>query len=95
MAIMYPIYNIWNNRIFEGDVLYLHNKVGEKGRYVKYRKDFEFRTRLPKNLKAGDKVYIYEKQKVDGHYTHTIEIIYNLVGAIDLPDFGDLLDEEN
>ena len=22
------------------------------------------------------------------------EIIYNLVGAIDLPDFGDLLDEE-
>ena len=42
-----------------------------------------------------DKVYIYEKQKVDGHYTHTVEIIYNLVGAIDLPDFGDLLDEEN
>ena len=28
-------------------------------------------------------------------YTHTVEIIYNLVGAIDLPDFGDLLDEEN
>ena len=23
------------------------------------------------------------------------EIIYNLVGAIDLPDFGDLLDEKN
>ena len=42
-----------------------------------------------------DKVYIYEKQKVDGHYTHTVEIIYNLVGVIDLPDFGDLLDEEN
>lgn len=35
------------------------------------------------------------KNKVDGHYTHTVEIIYNLVGAIDLPDFGDLLDEEN
>ena len=36
-----------------------------------------------------------EKQKVDGRYTHTVEIIYNLVGAIDLPDFDDLLDEEN
>ena len=28
-------------------------------------------------------------------YTHTVEIICNLVGAIDLPDFGDILDEEN
>lgn len=35
------------------------------------------------------------ENKVDGHYTHTVEIIYNLVGAIDLPDFSDLLDEEN
>lgn len=42
-----------------------------------------------------DKVSIYEKQKVDGHYTSATEIIYNLVGAIDWPDFGDLLDEEN
>ena len=34
-------------------------------------------------------------KKFDGQYTHTVEIIYNLVGVIDLPDFGDLLYEEN
>ena len=61
---------------------------------VKRYSDFDELT--PEILRAYiDKVYIYEKQKVDGHYTHTIEIIYNLVGAIDLPDFGELLDEEN
>ena len=66
MAIMYPIYNIWNNRIFEGDILYLQNGVGQKGKHVRYRKDFEFRTRLPKDLKTGDKVYIYEPKKYGG-----------------------------
>jgi predicted transcriptional regulator len=65
MAIMYPIYGIWNDRIFEGDVLYLQNGVGQKGKHVRYRKEFEFRTRLPKDLKTGDKVYIYEPKK---HY---------------------------
>lgn len=61
---------------------------------VKKYSDFDELT--PEILRAYiDKVYIYEKQKVDGHYIHTVEIIYNLVGAIDLPDFGDLLDEEN
>ena len=34
-----------------------------------------------------DKVLIYEKQKVDGHIRHTIEIIYNFVGAVEIPDF--------
>jgi predicted transcriptional regulator len=63
---MYPIYNIWNNRIFEGDVLQLQIGVGQKNRFVKYRKDFEFRTRLPKDLKIGDKVYIYEPKKHGG-----------------------------
>jgi len=29
----------------------------------------------------------YEKQKVDGHIRHTIEIIYNFVGAVEIPDF--------
>lgn len=33
------------------------------------------------------KIIIYEKQKVDGHIRHTIEIIYNFVEAIELPDF--------
>lgn len=66
MAIIYPIYNIWNNRIFEGDILYLQNEVGQKSKHVKYRKEFEFRTRLPKNLKTGDKVYVYEPKKHSG-----------------------------
>ena len=35
-----------------------------------------------------DKVLIYEKQKVDGHIRHTIEIIYNFVGAVEIPDFN-------
>ena len=48
--------------------------------------DFEELT--PEILRAFiDKVLIYEKQKVDGHYKHTIEIIYNFVGAVDIPDF--------
>ena len=34
-----------------------------------------------------DKVLIYEKQKVDGRIRHTIEIIYNFVGAVEIPDF--------
>jgi hypothetical protein len=43
------------------------NKIG------KYS-DFDELT--PEILRAYiDKVYIYEKQKVDGHYTHTVEII--------------------
>lgn len=66
MSIMYPIYSIWNSRIFEGDVLCLQNGVGQKCKCVKYRKDFEFRTKLPKDLKAGDKVYIYEPKKHGG-----------------------------
>ena len=66
MSIMYPIYNIWNNRIFEGDVLQLQCGIGQKNRYIKYRKEFEFRTRLPKDLKTGDKVYIYEPKKHGG-----------------------------
>ena len=48
--------------------------------------DFEKLT--PEILRAFiDKVLIYEKQKVDGHYKHTIEIIYNFVGAVEIPDF--------
>ena len=61
---------------------------------VKKYSDFDELT--PEILRAYiDKVYIHEKVKFDGRYTHTVEIIYNLVRAIDLPDFGDLLDEKN
>lgn len=42
-----------------------------------------------------DKVIVHEKTKVDGHYRQTVEIVYNFVGAIDRPLWGDELDENN
>ena len=59
---------------------------------VKRYSDFEELT--PEILRAFvDRVIIHEKIKIDGHYAHTIEIIYNFVGAIDLPDFDENLQE--
>ena len=53
---------------------------------VKRYSDFEELT--PEILRAFvDKIIIYEKQRVDGHIRHTIEIVYNFVEAIELPDF--------
>ena len=53
---------------------------------VKRYSDFEELT--PEILRAFvDKIIIYEKQKVDGHIRHTIEIVYKFVEAIELPDF--------
>ena len=61
---------------------------------VKRYSDFEEIT--PEILRAFvDKVIIHEKVKVNGHYVYTIEIIYNFVEAIDLPDFDAHLREEN
>ena len=48
--------------------------------------DFEELT--PEILRAFiDKVLIHKKEKIDGYYKHTIEIIYNFVGAVEIPDF--------
>lgn len=59
---------------------------------VKKYSDFEELT--PEILRAFvDKIIIHEKTKIDGHYAHAIEIIYNFVEAIDLPDFDDNLQE--
>ena len=59
---------------------------------VKKYSDFDELT--PEILRAFvDKVIIHEKVKVDGHYVYTIEIIYNFVEAIDLPDFDASLRE--
>ena len=61
---------------------------------VKRYSDFDEIT--PEILRAFvDKIIIHEKVKVDGHYVHTIEIIYNFVEDIDLPDFDAHLREEN
>ena len=59
-----------------------------KKRYSLEDKYSDFEELTPENLRAFiDNVLIYEKQKVDGHYKHTIEIIYNFVGAVEIPDF--------
>ena len=61
---------------------------------VKRYSDFDEIT--PEILRAFvDKVIVHEKVKVNGRYVHTIEIIYNFVEAIDLPDFDAHLREEN
>ena len=53
---------------------------------VKKYSDFEELT--PEILRAFvDQIIIYEKQTVDGHIRHTIEIVYNFVEAIELSDF--------
>lgn len=53
---------------------------------VRRYSDFEELT--PEILRAfADKIIIYEKQRVDGHIRHSIEIVYNFVEAIELPDF--------
>ena len=48
----------------------------------------DFKELTPEIMRAFiDKVLIYEKEKIDGYYKHTIEIIYNFVGAVEIPDF--------
>lgn len=42
-----------------------------------------------------DKVIVHEKTKVGGHYRQTVEIVYNFVGAIDRPIWGNELNETN
>lgn len=42
-----------------------------------------------------EKVVVHEKTKVDGHYGQTVEIFYNIVGAIDRPICGDELTDED
>ena len=73
----------------KGSIDHAKSKMDDISKFIslvdKYS-DFEELT--PEILRAFiDKVLIYEKQKVDGHYKHTIEIIYNFVGAVEIPDF--------
>lgn len=73
----------------KGSIDHAKSKMDDISKFItlvdKYS-DFEDLT--PEILRAFiDKVLIYEKQKVDGHYKHTIEIIYNFVGAVEIPDF--------
>ena len=56
---------------------------------VKKYSDFEELT--PELLRAFvDKIIIHEKTKINGHYAHTIKIIYNFVETIELLSFDSL-----
>lgn len=52
---------------FETDIIESSDAMKYLGkRYYSFRKSFEFRTKLPANLKTGDKIYIYEPLKRGG-----------------------------
>lgn len=61
IGIIYPIYKVFNGLIFDNFVLRL-----DKNKLITTRKTFEFRTRLPKELETGTKIYIYEPAKKGG-----------------------------
>lgn len=68
------------------------NQMNDISKFVALvNKYADFEELTPDILRAFiDKVLIYEKTKVDGHYRHTIEIIYNFVGAVEIPDFDEI-----
>ena len=66
MALMLPIYKQWNKLFFNYDIMSCKKRNFMGCRHLKYKKPFEFKTRLPKALKEGDKVYIYEPKRNKG-----------------------------
>jgi predicted transcriptional regulator len=87
MAIMYPIYKRWIDLMINGDILDCRDRDSDAGRLCKFKKDFEFRTRLPKALKTGDKVYIYEPVKHGGSGKVVAEFTVGNIMKCDYP-FG-------
>ena len=75
--------------VLKADMEKSKNKTEEIIKFVSLVDKYsDFKELTPEILRAFiDKVLIYEKQKVDGHYRHTIEIMYNFVGAVEIPDF--------
>lgn len=75
--------------VLKADMEKSKNKTEEIIKFVSLVDKYsDFKELTPEILRAFiDKVLIYEKQKVDGHYRHAIEIIYNFVGAVEIPDF--------
>ena len=66
LPILYPVYKKWNSLFFDESIMECQRKFPGKRKMVRYRKTFEFRTRLPKDLKTGTKVYIYEPVSKNG-----------------------------
>ena len=84
---------------FDTRVFRLQKQISEE-RYLKMSDTFykysSIEELTPEILRSFiDKVIVHEKTKVDGHYRQTVEIVYNFVGAIDRPIWGDELDENN
>ncbi|MBE6529038.1 MAG: DUF4368 domain-containing protein [Ruminococcaceae bacterium] len=73
----------------KGSIQYSKNQMDDILKFLAIVDKYsDFQELTPEILRAFiDKVLIHEKQKVDGHYRHTIEIIYNFVGAVEHPDF--------
>ncbi len=73
----------------KGSVQHSKNQMDEILKFLAIVDKYsDFKALTPEILRAFiDKVLIHEKQKIDGHYRHTIEIIYNFVGAVEIPDF--------
>ena len=73
----------------KGSVQHSKNQMNEILKFLAIVEKYsDFKELTPEILRAFvDKVLIHEKQKIDGHYRHTIEIIYNFVGAVEIPDF--------
>ena len=75
----------------------LREEIGKILRELCYRKEVEIieAHAMPDHIHMLVSIPPNEKVKVGGRYVHTIEIIYNFVEAIDLPDFDAHLREEN
>ena len=75
--------------VLKADMEKSKNKTEEIIKFVSLVDKYsDFKELTPEILRAFiDKVLIYEKQKVDGGYIHTIEIMYNFVGTVEIPDF--------
>ena len=69
VGVMYPIYKIFNVMIFDKLVLNFKNNIDEElniDKIIECKKSFEFRTKLPKELQTGTKIYVYEPLKRGG-----------------------------
>ena len=69
VCVMYPIYKDFDDVIFNQFVLDLKNNRNRKlniGRKIMCQKNFEFRSKLPKKLELGTKIYVYEPKKFHG-----------------------------
>lgn len=66
MGVMYPIYQVFNERIFDGMNMTFKDRHANTEKRLRCNKTFEFRKAIPKKLKVGDTIYVYEPKKMNG-----------------------------